>query len=855
MSYADGDDITSSYEYDLAGRKTKYTNPDKGITTYEYDRAGNLTSLITANLAQGNEEITFKYEFNRLIEENYPDMPNGSNISNVTYQYGSLGNGNETGRLIQVIDATGSQSFEYGNMGEVISNTRTVVGPNIPTRYFTTNFNYDSWNRLKNIEYPDGENVVYSYDEGGNLFSIIGDYPYIKEIYYTFFESPEVIIHGNNTVTKYDYTNDLRNLVVRVGNDVPTDPSNIGGKYQFRYGYDKLNRLQYSDGGFVSEFQNNYSDISANYLSELTYTKSQGILSKKQQHSKNGNIESYNTYENSYKYIDNTHKIEAIIDESTLIERFFTYDLNGNLINIANAQEVETQMFWDESNRLRVLEENGVMHHYLYDYTGERVLKASSSLEQIYENGTLANQSSVQFNPYTTYASPYIVINPQGVYTKHYFNGSKRIATAIGSDNAIIFETPPSDSEGRSLPMGREKKSMKLKPKELQQQQIADLQLYAQKADRGSVTFKKYESKKDSLSTEGADESSLKESEDQIAAAPEFSPVYYYHANHLGSNTGITTLDGAPYQFFLNLPFGETLAEQYSDSPGLNIPYKFNGKELDQETGNYYYGARYYNPKWSVWLSIDPLAEEFPGWSPYAYTMNNPINMVDPTGMAPETIYENADTGEKVEVKDGIDKTLVVNDSDFQEAKFFANEISKFGNSKEIANAYLEFYNEHNYYDGFSSSNLYDYLFVEPEIHVFPEFLGSSGGLDWIGGPASQGLKNSGKPLAKYLEKILKIQKHHIIPKGVYKNYKAALSPFMKLNSGFNLKKLPTPFHGNHPQYNEYVGKLINQLGAKGNINAGSLRNLQKQLSKEINRAYDSGMKLNDYFRGLNSKL
>ena len=50
----------------------------------------------------------------------------------------------------------------------------------------------------------------------------------------------------------------------------------------------------------------------------------------------------------------------------------------------------------------------------------------------------------------------------------------------------------------------------------------------------------------------------------------------------------------------------------------------------------YYYGARYYDPKMSLFVSVDPLAEQFREWSPYNYTMNNPINLIDPTGMAPE---------------------------------------------------------------------------------------------------------------------------------------------------------------------------------------------------------------------------
>lgn len=81
------------------------------------------------------------------------------------------------------------------------------------------------------------------------------------------------------------------------------------------------------------------------------------------------------------------------------------------------------------------------------------------------------------------------------------------------------------------------------------------------------------------------------------------------------------------------LPFGETLVEEHKNSN--NSPYKFNGKELDEETGNYYYGTRYYDPKTSIWLSVDPKAESFPGWSPYSYTFNNPVTYVDPNGEYP----------------------------------------------------------------------------------------------------------------------------------------------------------------------------------------------------------------------------
>ena len=64
-----------------------------------------------------------------------------------------------------------------------------------------------------------------------------------------------------------------------------------------------------------------------------------------------------------------------------------------------------------------------------------------------------------------------------------------------------------------------------------------------------------------------------------------------------------------------------------------NTPYLFTGKELDKETGLYYFGARYQDPKLGIFISVDPLAEKFKGWSSYAYAFNNPVRFIDPDGM------------------------------------------------------------------------------------------------------------------------------------------------------------------------------------------------------------------------------
>ena len=105
--------------------------------------------------------------------------------------------------------------------------------------------------------------------------------------------------------------------------------------------------------------------------------------------------------------------------------------------------------------------------------------------------------------------------------------------------------------------------------------------------------------------------------------------MYFYHPDHLGSSSYITDREGRITQHTEYIAFGEVLFEEHSTSK--TMPYLFNGKELDTETGLYYYGARYYDPRVSIFLNVDPLAEKT--MTPYAYTNNNPIMLVDPTGM------------------------------------------------------------------------------------------------------------------------------------------------------------------------------------------------------------------------------
>ena len=106
--------------------------------------------------------------------------------------------------------------------------------------------------------------------------------------------------------------------------------------------------------------------------------------------------------------------------------------------------------------------------------------------------------------------------------------------------------------------------------------------------------------------------------------------IRLYHTDHLGSTALVTDIDGDVTQHVAYIPYGEVFVEQRNGS--WNTPYFFNAKELDEETGLYYYGARYLDPTNVTWLSVDPLWEKYVGMSPYGYCAGNPVRLVDVDG-------------------------------------------------------------------------------------------------------------------------------------------------------------------------------------------------------------------------------
>ena len=118
------------------------------------------------------------------------------------------------------------------------------------------------------------------------------------------------------------------------------------------------------------------------------------------------------------------------------------------------------------------------------------------------------------------------------------------------------------------------------------------------------------------------------------------TPSYHYYLrDHQGNNRVVLSQSGAVEQVNHYYPFGGLFSEGIQT---VNQPYRYNGKELDREQGldMYDYGARNYDAALGRWLSVDPMAEKYYSISPYVYVANNPVNLIDPTGMSYDWVQD-----------------------------------------------------------------------------------------------------------------------------------------------------------------------------------------------------------------------
>ena len=418
----------------------------------------------------------------------------------------------------------------------------------------------------------------------------------------------------------------------------------LGGRSSHTYEYDELNRLIHANGKAKR----------ASYDMVMSFGRMSEPLTKVQKVDSTTTAKSYNF---AYKYEDSNHPTAP----TQIGHDHYTYDANGNPTLVTNDSANTTrEMYWDEDNRLMVLSDNGKTSRYTYNAAGERIMKSYGTMEGVYINGAPQGITFHETDNFTLYPASILSVN-KNRFTKHYFIGEKRIASRIGTGlfNNVYGRNGSYVTAGQQDYAERMNQIQKQKEAYYKQQGIAP-GVPTMKGAYGDPenTKRGYNSIIDTLGNHDVPQGWIQtprpnttpntnpgppvswndpSNPDDPQAGYGYIPndttkeeTFFYHSDHLGSTSYITDDHANITQYDAYLPYGELLVDEHSSSEDL--PYKFNGKQFDEETGLYYYGARYMDPKISMWLGVDPLMEKYPNVTGYCYTMDNPIKFIDPNG-------------------------------------------------------------------------------------------------------------------------------------------------------------------------------------------------------------------------------
>ena len=453
------------------------------------------------------------------------------------------------------------------------------------------------------------------------------------------------------------YTFDAVSNVLSVSNNASLPANgNAGGQMSHTYTYDGLYRLATATGTYTGA-----DNKSASYTLAMGYDNMHRIKSKRQ-HLTQDNVQFNGTlnvgYDLTYTYGSEEGKkfqLESVKDVNYRTEETpegqqvenghgYTYDKNGNLVYVNTSRMMtdghrdnsvgERKLIWDEENRLLAVDDNGFVSNYWYDADGERTVKTSGESDQVYVNGVFSG-GSTNTAKFSLYVSPYLVANQGGRYTKHIYAGSQRIVSKVG-DFASYGSDPRRIEYAGANTDGL---SVDYKSKYAAQQQVIKDNYKFFDVPYNGTDNDNYADGEGFCCNDGSMEAAVAQARKAQTRAVSRSfkdpdnyenLQFFYHPDHLGSSSFITNLDGEVVQHIEYVPFGEVFIEERNNV--WNTPYLFNAKELDEETGMYYYGARYYEPRLSLWISTDPMQEKTPGCTSYAYCSNKPIIATDPDG-------------------------------------------------------------------------------------------------------------------------------------------------------------------------------------------------------------------------------
>ncbi|VAW47644.1 Rhs family protein, partial [hydrothermal vent metagenome] len=645
---------TTSFEYEQTfNQVTKITDAEGNVQSIQYNTEGNTTKIINAQL----KETTFTYNTQGQILTSTDALGN-------TTQF----NYDVQGYLQSTIDPLGfTTSFTYDSAGNVISNTDAEGN--------TTTFTYDILNQLTQVTDALGGTTQYIYDSNGNLLSVTDAKNQITSYIYDVKDRLLTTTDPLGKVESYTYDTDGQLISL-------TDRKNqtIG------YSYDVVKQLIQKNWPTGEVIQYTY-DLVGN-LTSIEDTDSKITYSYDPVNRLNNALTTGSTSQPdvtlSYSYDQNNNRISMTDSLTGTIN--YTYDTLDRLTGITTPSSETTSFTYDELNRrTNVGFPNGVTTDYQYDAKSQLtslIHKLGTTIQSSF--GYTYDNTGNRTNLNTTRAS--LSVNNSLNYT---YDNLYRLTTATDPLPAQPDETFSYDPVGNRLQDNSQTNNAtydagnRLLENDTHRFTYDNNGNMTQKVNKvtndvtdytynvenqlveikiNTVTIGQYfydgQGRRIAKSASGVVKTYVYDQEDILLEFDatntlkahyihglgideafsmrrdlnentiiENNEKFYYHPDALGSIMDITDSTGLITQSYVYNSFGEIVQQVGA----LENPYTYTGREIDNESGLYYYRARYYDPSIGRFITEDPIGFDG-GINFYAYVLNNPIRYRDPFG-------------------------------------------------------------------------------------------------------------------------------------------------------------------------------------------------------------------------------
>ena len=638
--------MTTSSTYTSNGNRLLSTTDNEGlVTNYQYDEQTGLLKW-TQQTANG-ETLRTSYSYDQLFRQT--DQALGKvttqNSTETVSPITSAGYAYENDLLTGITTPTTTYGFTYGAFSQ---RTKATVGDRTLATYTYNNhqdrqllrldygngdkvqYTYDSQGRVTKETYEDGDTVTYTYDNAGAVASVKDSSTGIKS---------EVMYSAEDQLARYTEIGGDHDLLVRYKYDEQERISSILYMVDNVMGKAHNSTYSYTDNRLTSYRKGNGK------LS-YTYDKFERTTQTKLTHSDADILTTKHTFRTpaTGQTSNQVSKLQKTANGYGITYNY-SYDDRGNITAVWHNSDTSKKITYSYDSLNQLVRENNPFENYTHTWTYDNSGNIKCRKEYAYTTGTLGT-------PTKTVKYAYKDAGGWGDLLTEY-DGQAITYDAIGNPDAI-------DGWEFTWEHGRELASMEkgattwdftynadgLRTKRTNGSTTYDYVYYG-----GQLMYMMAKNTNSSSGTTGNHHFLLSYTPEGIPMGITYQGTAYYYLTNLQgdvvailNNQGQRIISysydawGNPLDTVIHVPTDNENYEKYSTIAERN-PLRYRGYVYDAETGFYYVSSRYYDPEIGRWINADNqiagVGGEVLGYNMFAYCMNNPVNMSDPTGNWP----------------------------------------------------------------------------------------------------------------------------------------------------------------------------------------------------------------------------